>query len=154
MSKRYENLLSCGSKLFLIMKRLIITVSIILFSICIASCTKSVDTSVSLSGTEWIQTNGNESTVELSFSDIEFSLTYTVHKKTENYLPGEGYRIKGSYVYESPEAILYCRTIEFLFNGAVESVDTFGEEFNAVIVDDVLSLYIGHNSGGTFSRRK
>ena len=79
---------------------------------------------------------------------------YTVHKKTENFLPGEGYRIKGSYVYESPEAILYGRTIEFLFNGEVEGVDKFEDEFNAVIVDDVLSLYMGDDYVGTFSRRE
>lgn len=138
----------------IVVKRFIITIGLILSYVCIISCTKQVDTSVSVSGTEWVQTFGSESTVELSFTNIEFSLIYTVHKKTENFLPGEGYRIKGSYVYESPEAILYGRTIEFLFNGEVEGVDKFEDEFNAVIVDDVLSLYMGDDYVGTFSRRE
>ena len=140
------------NKLF--MKRILLIVITALLGICFTSCSKAIDTSVSISGTEWTQTFGSQSTVELSFSDIEFSLTYIVHQKYEDWLPGEGYRIKGSYVYESPEANLYCRTIEFLFNEKVESVNTYKDEFTAVIVDDILSLYMGKDPAGTFSRNK
>jgi hypothetical protein len=136
------------------MKHILLTIVVVILGICFPSCSKTIDTSVSLSGTEWTQTFESKSTVELSFSDIEFSLTYTVHEKYGDWLPGEGYRIKGSYVYESPEANLYCRTIEFLFNEKVESVDTYKDEFTAVVVDDALSLYMENEPAGTFSRNK
>ena len=136
------------------MKRILLIIATAILGVCLTSCSKTTDTSVSLSGTEWTQTFGSRATVELFFGDIEFSLTYTVHEKDEDWLPGEGYRIKGSYVYESPEANLYGRTIEFLFNEKVESVDTYKDEFTAVVVDDVLSLYKGKDPLGTFSRNK
>lgn len=133
----------------MLMKRFFIIISFVLLGIGFVSCDKTIDTSVSLSGTEWVENYGSKSTVKLSFTNIEFSLTYTVKEKTENWLPGEGYRIKGSYVYEYPVATLYSRTIELLFNGEVEGVDTYKDEFNAVVVDDVLSMYRGNEAAGT-----
>ena len=131
------------------MRRLFAIITFATLFLGLNSCTKEVDTSVSLEGTKWEQVYGTESKVELSFTNIEFSLTYTVYEKNDNWLPGEGYRIKGSYSYASPEASLYSRSVEFLFNGKVESVDACKDEFRVVVVDDVLTLYLDNESFGS-----
>ena len=135
------------------MKHIISFLAIISSCICLASCQK-IDTSVSLSGTEWYVEYGTQSSATLSFSDIEFSLTYTVKEKNDTWLPGEGYRLKGSYEYKYPEANLYCRTVEYMFNGKVESVDKSNFEFSAIVVNDVLSLYEENELVADFTLRK
>lgn len=146
-------ILAVANQVIIIMKHLFSVITFVVLGICLVSCSKT-NVSASLSGTEWSQTVGSKSTVDLSFSSLEFSLVYTVREKTENAIPGDGYRIKGSYVYESPEAMLYGRTIEYMFNGEVEGVNTYKEEFKAVIVDNILSLYHGDEVLGSFSRKK
>lgn len=120
----------------------------------LALCNK-VDTSVSLSGTDW-STTDDGTKVELSFADIEFVLTIVALKEQEGILPGEGFRLKGSYEYESPEAKLYCRTIEFIYNNKTEAVESARDmRYRAVVVDNILSLYNGDNDFiGTLDLRK
>jgi len=135
------------------MKHIISFLAIVSSCICLASCQK-IDTSVSLSGTEWHVEYGTQSYATLSFTNIEFALTYTVKEKNDTWLPGEGYRIKGSYEYKSPEAKLYSRTVEYMFNGKVESVDKTNIEFTAIVVNDVLSLYDGQELVADFTLRQ
>ena len=126
------------------MQRILSLLAITLISVGLTSCSK-VDTSVSLSRTEWSSTDA-ETKVDLSFTDIEFVLTIVAKKEQSGVLPGEGFRLRGSYEYESPDATLYCRTIEFIFNNKVEAVESARDiRYRAVVVDNILSLYDNDN---------
>lgn len=126
------------------MKRLFLLIAVICIGL-LPSCTKPVDTSVSLVGTSWTATEDGTK-VDLVFQDVEFVLTIVALTKQDGVLPGEGFRLRGSYEYQSPEATLYCRTIEYLFNDKVEGVQSARDMYyTAVVVNNVLSLYDSEN---------